>query len=243
MDATHQVATISALEAATDALMVALGRRPDPDLEAATAALKAREAALRFLVRTDPKTRPPDLNARLRRILDRDREAADQLRTEMASLRERLANTRRMMNTTRDPSRSTGAGRSPSGSAPQVRGRTRLVDCRSPAQACETCADTPNGRSGARGWPWRFRETRMSTIQFGGVISGLNTQSIIDALVAAEKQPLTDLQTKEATLTSAEDGIRAARHGHRRRRDARSRTSPSRAPARAAAPPRPTARS
>ena len=42
----------------------------------------------------------------------------------------------------------------------------------------------------------------MSSIQFGGVISGLNTQSIIDALVAAEKQPLTDLQTKEATLTS-----------------------------------------
>jgi flagellar hook-associated protein 2 len=42
----------------------------------------------------------------------------------------------------------------------------------------------------------------MSTIQFGGVISGLNTQSIIDALVAAEKQPLTDLQTKEASLTS-----------------------------------------
>ncbi len=107
MDATHQVATISALEAATDALMVALGRRPDPDLEAATAALKAREAALQFLVRTDPKTRPPDLNARLRRILDRDREAADQLRTEMASLRERLANTRRMMNTTRDSSRAT----------------------------------------------------------------------------------------------------------------------------------------
>ena len=71
MDAT-QVATISALEAATDALMIALGKRPDPDLEAATAALKAREAALRFLVRTDPKTRPPDLNARLRRILDRD---------------------------------------------------------------------------------------------------------------------------------------------------------------------------
>lgn len=42
----------------------------------------------------------------------------------------------------------------------------------------------------------------MSSIQFGGVVSGLNTQSIIDALVAAEKQPLTDLQTKEATLTA-----------------------------------------
>ena len=42
----------------------------------------------------------------------------------------------------------------------------------------------------------------MSTIQFGGVVSGLNTQGIIDALVAAEKQPLTTLQKKEATLTS-----------------------------------------
>ena len=104
MDAT-QVAMISALEAATDALMIALGKRPDPDLEAATAALKAREAALRFLVRTDPKTRPPDLNARLRRILDRDNEAAEQLRAEMNLLRERLANTRQMMNAHRDGSR------------------------------------------------------------------------------------------------------------------------------------------
>jgi hypothetical protein len=104
MDAT-QVATISALEAATDALMIALGKRPDPDLEAATAALKAREAALRFLVRTDPGTRPPDLNARLRRILDRDNEAAEQLRAEMNLLRERLANTRQMMNAHRDGSR------------------------------------------------------------------------------------------------------------------------------------------
>jgi flagellar hook-associated protein 2 len=42
----------------------------------------------------------------------------------------------------------------------------------------------------------------MSSIQFGGVVSGLNTQSIIDALVAAEKQPLTDLQNQEATLTA-----------------------------------------
>jgi hypothetical protein len=97
MDATHQAATISALEAATDALMVALGKRPDPDLGAATAALKAREAALKFLVRTDPASRPPDLNARLRRILDRDREAAAQLREEMDSLRERLAGTRELM--------------------------------------------------------------------------------------------------------------------------------------------------
>jgi flagellar hook-associated protein 2 len=42
----------------------------------------------------------------------------------------------------------------------------------------------------------------MSTIQFGGVVSGLNTQSIIDAMVAAEKQPLTTLQSKEADLTA-----------------------------------------
>jgi flagellar hook-associated protein 2 len=42
----------------------------------------------------------------------------------------------------------------------------------------------------------------MSSIQFGGVVSGLNTQSIIDALVNAEKQPLTTLQNKEATLTA-----------------------------------------
>lgn len=97
MDLSLQAATISALEAATDAMMVALGKRPDPDLEAATAALKAREAALRFLVRTDVATRAPDLNARLRRILDRDREAAEQLRMEMDSLRGRLAGTRQLM--------------------------------------------------------------------------------------------------------------------------------------------------
>jgi flagellar hook-associated protein 2 len=41
-----------------------------------------------------------------------------------------------------------------------------------------------------------------STIQFGGVVSGLNTQSIIDALMAAQKQPLTDLQNTEASLTA-----------------------------------------
>jgi flagellar hook-associated protein 2 len=42
----------------------------------------------------------------------------------------------------------------------------------------------------------------MASIQFGGVVSGLNTQGIIDALVAVEKQPLTVLQAREATLTS-----------------------------------------
>jgi hypothetical protein len=98
MDGSHQAATIIALEAATDALMAAMRRRPDPDLEAATVALKARENAIKMLVASDPKTRPPDMNARLRQILDCDREAADQLRTEMDSLRERLASTRQMMN-------------------------------------------------------------------------------------------------------------------------------------------------
>lgn len=42
----------------------------------------------------------------------------------------------------------------------------------------------------------------MSTIQFGGVVSGLNTQAIIDAMVAVQKQPLVDLQNKEASLTA-----------------------------------------
>jgi hypothetical protein len=102
MDATHQIATISALEAATDALMIALGRRPEPDLQGAVAALKARETALRFLMATDPKTRPPDLSARLRRILDRDRDAASQMREEMDALRDRIADTKQMMRGYRD---------------------------------------------------------------------------------------------------------------------------------------------
>jgi hypothetical protein len=99
MDFSQQAATISALEAATDALLVALRQRPDPDLDAATAALKARQAALRLLVQTDPKDRPPDLNARLRVILERDKEAADHLRADMDAIRERMEGTRQMMNT------------------------------------------------------------------------------------------------------------------------------------------------
>jgi hypothetical protein len=98
MDSSNQTATILALEAATDALMTAMRRRPDPDLEAAGVALKAREAAISLLVGSDPKSRPPDMNARLRQILDTDREAADQLRAEMDSLRGRLATTRQMIN-------------------------------------------------------------------------------------------------------------------------------------------------
>jgi flagellar hook-associated protein 2 len=42
----------------------------------------------------------------------------------------------------------------------------------------------------------------VSTIQFGGVISGLNTQGIIDALVSEKKQPLVRLQTQESDLTA-----------------------------------------
>jgi molecular chaperone GrpE (heat shock protein) len=105
MDSSHQVNTILALEAATDALMAALKKRPDPDLEAAAVALKAREAAMHLLVGSDPNSRPPDMNARLRRILDSDREAADQLRAEMDSLRGRLASTRQMMNDYRSKNR------------------------------------------------------------------------------------------------------------------------------------------
>jgi hypothetical protein len=105
MESSNQAATILALEAATDALMVAMRRRPDPDLEAASAALKAREGAIRLLVASDPRSRPPDMNARIRQILDCDREAADQLRAEMDSLRERLASTRQMMNSYRNSRR------------------------------------------------------------------------------------------------------------------------------------------
>jgi len=112
MDATHQIATISALEAATDALMIALGRRPEPDLEAAVAALKARETALKFLLGTDPRTRPPDLSARLRRILERDREAASQMREEMNALRDRIADTKQMMRGYRDRGQIGDRGRS-----------------------------------------------------------------------------------------------------------------------------------
>jgi hypothetical protein len=107
MDSSAQTETILALEAATDALMAALRRRPDPDLEAASVALKAREAAMKFLVGSDPNARPPDMNARLRRILDYDREAAEQLRSEMDSLRGRLASTRQMMNDYRSKGRAT----------------------------------------------------------------------------------------------------------------------------------------
>jgi hypothetical protein len=102
MDAKHEVASISALEAATDAFMIALGRRPEPDLEGATAALKAREAALRYIVGAKPGTRPPDLNARLRRILDRDRDATTHMRDEMEALRLRIEETKQMMHSYRD---------------------------------------------------------------------------------------------------------------------------------------------
>jgi hypothetical protein len=109
MDPSYQAATISALEAATDAFMIALGKRPDPDIEAAAAALKARESALRLLVQSGPQGRPPDLNARLRRVLARDQEAAAQLRTDMDALRGRIADTKQLMHSYSKPVRASGA--------------------------------------------------------------------------------------------------------------------------------------
>jgi hypothetical protein len=97
MDPSRQAAAISVLEAATDDLMMALSRRPTPDLEAAATALRERETALRIIVRTSARLRPPDLNARLRRVLDRDNEAADAMRREMEEMRERLASTRELV--------------------------------------------------------------------------------------------------------------------------------------------------
>jgi hypothetical protein len=98
LDHSRQAAAICVLEAATDDLMYAL-RRSEPDLEGATTALKERENALRLIVRASVTTRPPDLNARLRRVLERDQEAADQLRREMEAIRERMATTRQMVET------------------------------------------------------------------------------------------------------------------------------------------------
>jgi ABC-type transporter Mla subunit MlaD len=72
-------------------------RREEPDLEGATSALRERENALRLIVRASASSRPPDLNARLRRVLERDQEAADQLRREMEAIRERMATTRQMV--------------------------------------------------------------------------------------------------------------------------------------------------
>jgi hypothetical protein len=102
LDATQQLASISALEAATDALMIALGRRPEPDLEAAVAALKAREAALRFLLAVDAGRRPPEIAARLRRVLEKDRLTADQMREQMDALRGRIEETKQLMRNFRD---------------------------------------------------------------------------------------------------------------------------------------------
>ncbi|MFO0553053.1 MAG: flagellar filament capping protein FliD [Polyangiaceae bacterium] len=49
----------------------------------------------------------------------------------------------------------------------------------------------------------------MSTISFGGLSSGLDTNAIIDAMVGAEKVPLTAIQTKQQTLTSAISTVNA----------------------------------
>jgi flagellar hook-associated protein 2 len=47
----------------------------------------------------------------------------------------------------------------------------------------------------------------MATIQFGGVSSGLDTAGIIDALMRAEKAPLTRLLAQKSTLTSRQAAI------------------------------------
>jgi ABC-type transporter Mla subunit MlaD len=96
LDPSRQAAAICVLEAATDDLMYAL-RRTEPDLEGAAVALKERETALRQIVRSSAASRPADLNARLRRVLERDQEASDQLRREMEAIRERMATTRQMV--------------------------------------------------------------------------------------------------------------------------------------------------
>jgi ABC-type transporter Mla subunit MlaD len=72
-------------------------RRTEPDLEGAATALRERETALRQIVRSSAASRPADLNARLRRVLERDQEASDQLRREMEAIRERMATTRQMV--------------------------------------------------------------------------------------------------------------------------------------------------
>jgi len=43
----------------------------------------------------------------------------------------------------------------------------------------------------------------MATITFGGVGSGLDTESIVTGLVNASKGPLTQIQTQASGLTSA----------------------------------------
>lgn len=131
MDVPRQIATVSALEAATDALLIALGKRPEPDFAAATAALEARGAALRFLLEIDPGSRPPELSARLRRVLERDAATLASLRAEMDALRDRLVDRRRFTRgyglgavPSRDtPDRET---RGNSGQTPDVRGRRGL---------------------------------------------------------------------------------------------------------------------
>jgi hypothetical protein len=97
MDTSRLDAAITALEAATDILIVALSRRPDPDMETATSALKARAAAIHLLAGSDRRRRPPDMNARLRRILESDRLVADHLKADMDTLRGRLESTRQMV--------------------------------------------------------------------------------------------------------------------------------------------------
>ncbi len=90
MDAKHEAATVAALEAATDALLVALGKLPEPDLEAAAAALDARANAIADLASSDPAARSPELTARLVAVLERDARATTHLRNELAVTHARL---------------------------------------------------------------------------------------------------------------------------------------------------------
>ncbi len=90
MNAVHAVAALSALEAASDALLVAVAKLPDPDLDAVDAALNARETALRFFVRIDPAVCPPGTAERLARVLERDAVATRRLREELTLTADRL---------------------------------------------------------------------------------------------------------------------------------------------------------
>jgi len=97
MDNSRLESAMVALESATDTLVIALARRPEPDLERAGSALRARADAIRRIGECDRRRRPPDTNARLRRILETDRIVGEQLQAAMEALREKMAGTRRMV--------------------------------------------------------------------------------------------------------------------------------------------------
>jgi len=129
-------------------------------------ALKAREAAIRLLSDRIP-TRAHRHEREDPRVLECDREAADQLRAEMGLLRERLASTRQMMNDYRAGAGTT-APRQPRPGAGPMRaradgwpapcgpasssGRTRLAGTPGAAQRfCRSVPDTARLATPARG--------------------------------------------------------------------------------------------